>query len=337
MSAVPQRESVPFTQFEQLREAREILRLEADALQAVSHRLDTTFCDAVELLQKCRGRVMVLGMGKAGLIGRKIAATMSSTGTRAQFLHPADAVHGDLGAMHPDDIVLILSNSGETDEIIRLIPMIRRCGNPVIAVTGRDQSTLSRGADVAICFGRLREVGFGLAPTTSTTAMLAIGDALALVTSRVKGFTPQQFALYHPAGSLGQKVRMVREVMRTDRQLRLASETQNVREVFAGLRQSGRRTGAVMLLDQEGALSGLFTDSDLAKLLETRRDGQLDRPISEVMTRNPFTISPDALLAEAVELLSLHHLSELPVVDDAECPVGMLDITDIIGMGVASN
>ncbi|MDB5390091.1 MAG: kdsD, partial [Planctomycetaceae bacterium] len=249
MSALPQRESVPFTQFEQLREAREILRLEADALQAVSHRLDTTFCDAVELLHTCRGRVIVLGMGKAGLIGQKIAATMSSTGTRAQFLHPADAVHGDLGAMHPEDVVLILSNSGETDEIVRLIPMIRRCGNPVIALTGREQCTLARGADVTICLGRLREVGFGLAPTTSTTAMLAVGDALALVTCRLKGFSPQQFAFYHPAGSLGQKVRTVREVMRTDRQLRIASETQTVREVFSGIRQPGRRSGAVMLLN----------------------------------------------------------------------------------------
>lgn len=332
MSALPHRERVPFTQFEQLREAREILRLEADALQAVSHRLDTTFCEAVELLQKCRGRVIILGMGKAGLIGRKIAATMSSTGTRAQFLHPADAVHGDLGAMHPDDVVLILSNSGETDEIIRLIPMLRRSGNPVIAMTGREQSTLSRGADVTICLGRLSEVGFGLAPTTSTTAMLAVGDALAMVACRVRGFTPQQFALYHPAGSLGQKVRTVREVMRTDGQLRFAAVTQTVRDVFSGIRKPGRRTGAVMLLDEHGSLTGLFTDSDLAKLLETRRDTQLDRPISEVMTRNPFTIGPDALLAEAVEILSTHHLSELPVVDESGHPEGMLDITDVIGL-----
>jgi arabinose-5-phosphate isomerase len=332
MSALPQRETVPFTQFEQLREAREILRLEADALQAVSHRLDTTFCAAVALLQRCRGRVIILGMGKAGLIGQKIAATMSSTGTRAQFLHPADAVHGDLGAMHPDDVVLILSNSGETDEIVRLIPMIRRFGNPIIALTGREQSTLSRGADVTICLGRLREVGFGLAPTTSTTAMLAVGDALSLVVCRLNGFTPQEFALYHPAGSLGQKIRTVSEVMRTDRQLRMAPETHTVREVFSEIRKPGRRTGAVMLLDSEGALSGLFTDSDLAKLLENRRDSQLDRPISEVMTRDPFTIGPDALLAEAVDLFSTHHLSELPVVTEAGCPAGMLDITDVIAL-----
>jgi arabinose-5-phosphate isomerase len=332
MSAMPQRDSIPYTQFEQLREAREILRTEADALQAVSHRLDVTFCDAVNLIRNCRGRVVVCGMGKAGLIGQKITATLSSTGTRAQYLHPADAVHGDLGAVHPDDVLLILSNSGETEEIVRLIPMIRRCGNPIIALTGREQSTLSQGADVVICLGRLREVGFGLAPTTSTTAMLAVGDALAMVTSRSKGFTPQQFALYHPAGSLGQKVRTVREVMRTDQQLRIASEKLTVREVFSGKCKSGRRTGAVMLIDPSGVLTGLFTDSDLAKLLENRRDHQLDRPIHEVMTRDPFTIGLETLLVEAVELLSTHHLSELPVVDSSGSPAGLLDITDVIAL-----
>ena len=178
MSALTQRPTVPFSQFEQLREAREILRLEADALQSVSHRLDEAFCDAVALLRDCRGCVIVSGMGKAGLIGQKIAATLSSTGTRAHFLHPADAVHGDLGAIHPDDVLLILSNSGETEEICRLLPLLRRAGNPIIALTGREQSTLSQQADVTIALGRTREVGLGLAPTTSTTVMLAVGDAL---------------------------------------------------------------------------------------------------------------------------------------------------------------
>ncbi len=330
MSALPQRESVPFSQFEQLREAREILRQEADALQAVSHRLDGAFCEAVEILQQCRGCVIVTGMGKAGLIGQKITATLSSTGTRAHFLHPADAVHGDLGAIHPDDVLLILSNSGETDEICRLLPLVRRCGNPIIALTGREQSTLSQQADVTIALGRIREVGFGLAPTTSTTVMLAVGDALAMVTSRMKGFTPQQFAMFHPGGNLGQKLQSVRQVMRTDN-LRIASDTKTVRDVFSGLAKSSRRTGAVMLVDAEGCLSGLFTDSDLAKLLENRRDGQIDRPICEVMTRKPFTVGPEAMLMEAVDLMSAHHLSELPVLED-ERPVGILDITDVIGL-----
>lgn len=331
MSALPQRQSVPFSQFEQLREARDILRQEADALQAVSHRLDTSFCEAVELLQKCRGCVIVSGMGKAGLIGQKIAATLSSTGTRAHFLHPADAVHGDLGAIHPDDVLLILSNSGETEEICRLLPLLRRSGNPIVALTGREQSTLAQRADITISLGRTREVGLGLAPTTSTTVMLAMGDALALVTSRLKGFTPQQFALYHPGGNLGYKLQTVSEVMRTGDQLRIAADAATVREVFAGRAKSSRRTGAVMLVDPDGHLSGLFTDSDLAKLLEGRRDAQFDRPISEVMTRRPFTTGPQVLLMEAIEVMSQHHLSELPVLDE-ECPVGMLDITDLIGL-----
>lgn len=331
MSALPQRESIPFSQLEQLREAREILRHEADALQGASHRLDGAFCDAVELLQNCRGCIIVSGMGKAGLIGQKIAATLSSTGTRAHFLHPADAVHGDLGAIHPDDVLLILSNSGETEEISRLLPLLRRGGNPIIAMTSREQSTLAQQADVTIALGRAREVGLGLAPTTSTTVMLAIGDALALVTSRLKGFTSQQFALFHPGGSLGHKLRTVREVMRTGDQLRVARDSATVREVFSGRSSAARRTGAVILVNPAGQLTGLFTDSDLAKLLESRRDAQFDQPISEVMTRRPFTIDSRALLTEAVEIMSMHHLSELPVLE-AECPIGMLDITDVIGL-----
>ena len=331
MSALPRRESVPFSQFEQLREAREILRQEADALQAVSHRLDAAFCEAVELLQACRGCVIVSGMGKAGLIGQKIAATLSSTGTRAHFLHPADALHGDLGAVHPEDVLLILSNSGETEEISRLLPLLRRGGNPIIALTGREQSTLAQQADVTITLGRLREVGFGLAPTTSTTVMLAVGDALAMVVSRLKGFSPQQFALFHPGGNLGKKLRTVREVMRTGSLLRMAPDSTTVRDVFSGMAKSSRRTGAVMLIDTDGHLSGLFTDSDLARLLENRRDSQFDRPIHEVMTREPYTVGPQVLLVEAVEIMSAHHLSELPVLED-ERPVGMLDITDVIGV-----
>lgn len=331
MSALPQRQSVPFSQFEQLREAREILRQEADALQAVSHRLDASFCEAVELLQNCRGCIILTGMGKAGLIGQKIAATLSSTGTRAHFLHPADAIHGDLGCLHPDDVLLVLSHSGETEEICRLLPLVRRCGNQIIALTGKEQSTLAQQADVSITLGRMREVGFGLAPTTSTTVMLAVGDALALVTSRLKGFTPQQFALFHPGGNLGHKLQTVREVMRTGDQLRLASDAATVRDVFSGKPKAIRRTGAVMLVNSTGQLTGLFTDSDLARLLESRRDVQFDRPIGEVMTRKPFTIGPHALLMEAVDLMSQHHLSELPVLED-ERPIGMLDITDVIGL-----
>ncbi|HVV99778.1 MAG TPA: KpsF/GutQ family sugar-phosphate isomerase [Planctomycetaceae bacterium] len=333
MSASHEASFVPYSQFEQLREAREILRQEAQAIESVAQQLDTAFCAAVELLSECRGKVVVTGMGKAGIIGRKLAATLASTGTRAHYMHPAEAVHGDLGMLHPEDVVLVLSNSGETEEVVRLLPTLNEWGIAIVAITGREHSTLGTHAQVTLSIGRVREAGqFGLAPTASTTAMLAIGDALALVVSRVRGFTPQGFARFHPAGSLGRQSQSVREVMRHGEQLRIALEDATVREVFAQRGKPGRRTGAVILVDGDGRLSGLFTDSDLARLLEGRRESQLDRPICEVMTRQPCTISVDALLAQAVEILSSHHWSELPVVDADGCPVGLVDITDVIGL-----
>lgn len=324
---------IPHSHVEQLRQAREVLRVEADALSEIAGRLDSRFCSAVELLFRCTGHVVVSGMGKAGLIGQKITATLSSTGARSIFLHPAEAVHGDLGCLHENDVLLALSHSGETEELCQLTPFVRRMGMPIVAITASETSTLGASADVVIELGRLREAGpHGLAPTTSTTAMLAIGDALALVVSRWKGFTPQQFAFFHPGGSLGHRFKRVDEVMRTAAELRIESEQATIRDVFRNLRKPGRRTGAVMLVDSQGRLSGLFTDSDLARLLEERREFQLDRPICEVMTTQPITIGPAAMLHEAVELLSQRKVSELPVVQEGGIPVGLIDITDVIGL-----
>ncbi|MEX2288649.1 MAG: KpsF/GutQ family sugar-phosphate isomerase [Planctomycetaceae bacterium] len=331
MSSAAESRLIPFREFEQLREARAIVRHEAEALLELSHRLDADFTAAVRMLDECRGSVVVTGIGKAGLIGQKIAATLSSTGTRAHFLHPTEAMHGDLGRLHESDVLLALSNSGETEELCRLLPIVRRMGIPVIALTAGHSSTLGSQADVTVTIGRLREAGpLGLAPTTSTTAMLALGDALALVLSRMKGLTPQDFALFHPAGSLGRHLTTVGEIMRKGDALRIASDTATIRDVFVHLSHPGRRTGAVMLVDNEGRLSGLFTDSDLARLLEQRRDHQLDRSIAEVMTRDPLTIRPEAMLGEIVEVLSHKKVSELPVVDDDARPVGLVDITDVI-------
>ena len=334
MSAAVEHIVVPFTHLEQLREARAILALEGSALNELSQRLDLRFCAAVDLLATCRGCVIVTGVGKAGLIGQKTAATLSSTGTRAYFLHPTEALHGDLGCVGSEDVWLVFSNSGETEELIRLLPIIRSQQQPLIAVTASDASTLGSQADATICLGRLIEAGaHGLAPSTSTTAMLAIGDALALVASQRKQFTPRQFAAFHPGGSLGRRLASVKDVMRPVDQVRIAHETATIREVFVSLSRPGRRTGAVMLVDEQGKLSGLFTDSDLARLLEQRRDDQFDRPISEVMTVRPLTVGPDAILEEALQLLSAKHVSELPVVDADEVPLGMIDITDVIGLG----
>ena len=333
MASAAEISTVPYTAVEQLREARHIVRGEAAALEEISRRLDAGFCAACQLLYACDGSVIVTGMGKAGIIGQKITATLSSTGTRAHFLHPAEAVHGDIGCLHASDVLLALSHSGETDEICRLLPIVRRMNVPIVAITGGAHSTLGSQADVVVSMGRVREMGVhGLAPSTSTTVMLALGDALALVVSRMKAFTPRQFALFHPAGSLGRQLQTVGEVMRPLGELRVAQQDESVRDVFVRLSRPGRRTGAVILLDEEGRLTGLFTDSDLARLLEQRREEQLDRPIHQVMTHTPLTVRPDALLGEAVDLLSGRKVSELPVVDGEGRPVGMIDITDVIGL-----
>lgn len=332
-SAWAARAVIPAEEFDELREARDVIRHEAQTLHDLSRRLDSSLCDAVDLLRRCAGTVIVTGMGKAGLIGRKIAATLASTGTQALFLHPAEAVHGDLGCVSSDDVVLALSNSGETDEIRRLLPILKQFDVPLIAITANERSALGQSADVTLGLGAIREAGsLGLAPTASTTAMLALGDALALVVSQSRGFTKQQFARNHPGGSLGLQVTTVSEVMRQGDQLRIAPETASVRDALVTPGSPGRRTGAVMLVDAEGRLSGVFTDSDLVRLLETRREGQLDAPIGDVMTRRPKTITPEAMIAEAIEILSAHHISELPVLDSDGRPVGLVDITDLVGI-----
>uniref|UniRef100_A0A7C4LKW2 KpsF/GutQ family sugar-phosphate isomerase n=1 Tax=Schlesneria paludicola TaxID=360056 RepID=A0A7C4LKW2_9PLAN len=324
---------LPFADVDALREGRGIVAHEGQALLEVARRLDAAFCDAVQLLAECRGSVVVCGVGKAGLIGQKIAATLSSTGTRSFFLHPTEAVHGDLGCLGRDDVLLVLSNSGESEEILRLLPWIRAVGLPIVALTAHPHSALATQARVALTYGRLDEAGLhGLPPTTTTTAMLAIGDALALVVAQKKGFSPQQFGRLHPGGSLGRRLTPVEQVMRRGEDLRIAPQTLTVREVFVQLRRPGRRTGAVMLVDESGALCGLFTDSDLARLLERRRDDQLDRPIAEVMTVHPATIHRGAILEEAIQVLTARRLSELPVIDHAQRPIGLIDITDVIGL-----
>jgi len=333
MSTAAESRIIPFSHVEQLRDARAVIEQEAGALTKFSRSLDADFCAAVETCFQCQGSVVVVGIGKAGLIGRKIAATFSSMGTPAQFLHPSEAVHGDLGCLHSEDVVLALSNSGETEEICRLLPILCRMQIPVVAITAVATSTLGSQADVVIQLGRLREAGsHALAPTTSTIFMLDLGDALALVLSQLKGFTPREFAQFHPGGSLGQRLKKVRDVMRPTGQVRIDSQKATTRDVFVNLSQPGRRSGAVMLVDSEGRLSGLFTDSDLARLLEQRREFKLDRPISEVMTPHPLTIQADRMLSEAIGILSDTKVSELPVVDAADRPIGLIDITDVIGL-----
>jgi arabinose-5-phosphate isomerase len=323
---------IPLSQFERLRAGREVVRKEADALLEVMKHLDASFCQAVDSLLNSTGSVIVCGMGKAGLIGQKLAATFSSTGTRAHFLHPGEAVHGDLGCLHAGDVLLALSNSGETEELLSILPTVKSLGVSIVSITSTDQNSLARQSDVVIPIGRLKEAcPWGLAPTTSTTAMLAVGDALALVVSQERGFSPQQFARFHPAGSLGQKLRRVTEVMRPLEQLRTAAVDATVRQVFTQTTRPGRRSGAVILLNDDGTLAGIFTDSDLARLMERRNDAALDQPIGDVMTSKPLTVHCSAMLSEVIDLLAERKISELPVVDDDYRPRGMIDITDVIG------
>ncbi len=319
--------------FEQIRYAREIIRIEAEALTQLGKHLDSEFSRAIDLFYACQGSVIVSGIGKAGLIGQKIAATLASTGTRSHFLHPSEAVHGDLGRVHCDDVVLLLSNSGETAEVLQLLPALRRIDVRIIAVTGRATSSLGCEATVVLELGPLREAcALGLAPSTSTTAMLALGDALALVTSRRRGFDSNDFALFHPGGSLGRKLSSVDDFMRPLDQCRVAEENLTVREVFVELSQPGRRSGAILLVDQQGRLVGLFTDSDLARLFEARSDEAFDQPIQSVMTARPRTVPTGSLVSDAVDILRERKLSELPVVDARSYPVGLIDITDVVGI-----
>ncbi|MDZ4819746.1 MAG: KpsF/GutQ family sugar-phosphate isomerase [Planctomycetota bacterium] len=319
--------------FEQIRYARQILHLESQALQTVAERLDTEFCRAVDRLYLCSGNVIVTGIGKAGLIGQKLAATLASTGTRSHFLHPAEAVHGDLGQIHREDVVLILSQSGETEEVIRLLPSLAEIGVSIIAITGRRNSTLGRASSVVIELGPLKEAcSLGLAPSTSTTAMLGMGDALALVTSRMRSFGREDFARFHPGGNLGRQLSKVEEYMRKRSECRIATTAQSVRDVLVQVRAPGRRSGAIMIVDEEGVLRGIFTDSDLARMFESRRDQMLDDPIRLVMTRSPATVTAGSMMTDAVEVMAERKISELPVVDVAGRPIGMLDITDIVSL-----
>lgn len=311
---------------------REVLRIEAEAIERVRDRLDETIARAADLIYRSSGSVIVTGMGKAGLVGQKLAATLASTGTRAFPLHPAEAVHGDLGRIRSDDIVIALSQSGETEEVLRLIPALQRLGAILIAITERAGSSLGRAADLCVVLGPIEEAcPLGLAPSASTTVLMAVGDALALLVSQMRDFSAADFARFHPAGSLGRKLTRVEEAMRTGGMIRRAHTDETVRSVFSRLAGPRRRSGAVLITDDHSVLLGIFTDSDLARLFEKRREADLDRPIGDVMTANPYSIHVGATLADTIELMKAHKISELPVVDRGHL-VGLIDVTDLIGL-----
>jgi arabinose-5-phosphate isomerase len=321
------------TELEGLAFAREVLRVEAEALERVRERLGPEIAQAARLIHRCAGSVFVTGMGKARLVGNKLAATFASTGTRAFPLNPGDAIHGDLGRIRADDVVIAMSRSGETEEVLRLVPTLRRLNARMIAITERFSSSLGQAADLCIALGLIEEAcPLGLAPSASTTALMAVGDALALLVSRMRDFSPEEFALYHPGGSLGRRLMRVEEVMRTGRQLRRANFDETVRQVFVRLAGPRRRSGAILVEDDQMHLLGIFTDSDLARIFERRREADLDRRIGEIMTIDPKRVRVGALLDDAVEILKTHKISELPVVDRGDRLVGLIDVTDLIGL-----
>jgi arabinose-5-phosphate isomerase len=315
--------------------AKEVLRIEAEAIRRLIPRVGRSFEAAVDLLVGCKGRVVVTGMGKAGIIGQKLSATLSSTGTPSHWVHPAEAIHGDLGRVTKHDVLVALSNSGETEELTRLLPVAKRIGSGLIALTGNPRSTLARHSDVVLDVGVTQEAcSLNLAPTSSTTAMLAMGDALAVVVAERKGFRERDFALLHPGGQLGRRLLLrVRDLMRTREANPVVRQTARVKDVLLAITKA--RAGCASIVDQRGRLCGIFTDGDLRRHLDSRVD-LTQQPVHEVMTRNPKTIGADRLAAEALRLLREHRIDELVVVDGRRRPVGLLDVQDLLKAGFSA-
>ena len=314
---------------EGVREARRVLAIEASAVAALADRLDARFDRALELLRLCDGKVVVTGMGKSGLICRKIAASLTSTGTPALFLHAAEAAHGDAGVFMKGDVVVALSSSGETDEILRLLPLIKRMDLPLIALTGETTSTLARAADVVLDVSVAEEAcPMGLAPTASTTAALALGDALAVALLGRKGFGPQDFAVLHPGGTLGRRLQKVQDLMHTGDALPLVRLGTPFRDTL--LEITGKRLGVTGVLDDEGALVGVITDGDLRRALE-RIDDLRASTAADIMTRNPKTITAAALAEQAVALMERLSITSLFVLGEPHRkPAGIIHLHDLL-------
>ena len=308
--------------------AREVLEIEAAAITALIARLDHDFQRAVDLILDCRGRVTVSGIGKSGHIARKIASTMSSTGTPAYFVHPAEASHGDLGMVTRDDVFIALSNSGESAELLAIVPLIKRQGAKLISLTGNPDSSLAREADAHLYAGAEKEAcPLNLAPTASTTAALALGDALALALMQAKGFSRDEFARSHPGGALGRKLLThVRDVMRSGDEAPRIPDTAMLSDAI--LEMSRGRMGITAILDRDKRVLGIFTDGDLRRTLQKGVDLHAT-PIASVMTRGPRTISPDKLAAEAVQIMEQHKVNQLLVVDGERRLVGALNMHDL--------
>ncbi len=313
--------------------AKKVLINESRAVAKLAGKLDADFARVVKLLASAKGRVVITGMGKPGFIAQKVSATMASTGTPSLYLHPAEALHGDLGRITRQDVIIAFSNSGETEEVIRLIPIIKKIGAKLVAVTGNKKSTLAVNSDFVLDSSVDKEAcPMGLAPTTSTTAMLALGDALSIALLEEKNFKPNDFAMFHPGGSLGKRLILkVEDIMRPRERTPIVNSEARVKDVL--LKITRMRAGSASVIDKNGRLIGIFTDGDLRRHFDGR-ENILSRKVKDVMTPSPVTISKDRLAAEAFDILRKKKIDEIPVVDGKNRPLGVLDVQDILEAGL---
>jgi len=320
-----------------IEQAKKVLRIEAEAVAALADRIDDSFDKAVQMILNCEGRVVVTGMGKSGLIGKKIAATLASTGTPALFLHPAEGIHGDLGMVTRGDTVIALSNSGETDELSRMLPSLKRLGIGIIALTGNVDSTLAKNSDVVINVGVKEEAcPLGLAPTASTTAALAMGDALAVALLDKRGFKEEDFACFHPGGALGKKLLLrVQDLMHTGDDVPVVTETTLIKDAIFVI--SSKKMGVTAVVNTSGKLVGVISDGDLRRWMErTEKTGEnlLTKKALDIMTANPKVANRESLAAEAVSLMERYSITCLIVTDNNTKPEGVIHLHDLLKAGV---
>jgi arabinose-5-phosphate isomerase len=307
-----------------LKQAKEVLQIEAEGIMGIIDRLDKSFVKMVDLIYRSKGRVIITGIGKSGIVARKIVATLNSTGTPSLFLHPVEAMHGDLG--------IALSSSGETDELNVLIPSIKRIGCPLVAFTGQLESTLGKQSDILIDVGVEREAcPLGLAPTASTTALLAVGDALAVTLVNKRNFKSKDFRRFHPGGSLGQHLSVkVKEIMFTGKKIPMVSKGETMRHAIQEINRM--QIGATLVVEGDNILVGIVTDGDIRRYLMTQ-ERIYDRPVEEVMTTNPKTLGPDSLASQALSMMEQHEITLLPIVNPVQKVRGILHLHDILGKG----
>jgi len=316
--------------------ARKVIRTEADAISSITPIVDASFKKACEMIYSCGGSCIVSGIGKAGIIAQKISATLASTGTPSHFLHPAEAVHGDLGRLRENDIVIVLSYGGETDEVVRLINLVKQQGIKLIVITGDIDSTLCKHSDVVLCMGQMSEAcPLGVAPSVSTTCMLAVGDALAFTLMKARKFSVEDYVRFHPGGSLGAKLMTVEQSMmfRPGEKLPIAELDDTIEQLLEKTSDI-KRHGAVMVVDKKGKLAGIITDADLRRLLTERTSRALKCKAADVMTADCKKIRTDALAAEATAIFHKYRIDELPVVDADNKPLGLIDVQDIVTIKV---